>query len=157
MADNSSRNTIPFEPGNKKKNKQKKNPETVKKSVKNSQKKQKSSDDASLSAIPDSVSQRMIKRMAIFSGIPTALGRSSLFIFYWVVTNDLLDIPNSVVGAISLGLFGLGVLGLSYGIFSASWDENQVGSLWGWQEFTQNLGRTVKAWRNAREEATKKN
>ena len=55
MADNSSRNTIPFEPGNKKKNKQKKNPETVKKSVKNSQKKQKSSDDASLSAIPDSV------------------------------------------------------------------------------------------------------
>ena len=157
MADNSSRNTIPFEPGNKKKNKQKKNPETLKKSVKNSQKKQKSSDDASLSAIPDSVSQRMIKRMAIFSGIPTALGMSSFFIFYWVVTNDLLDIPNSVVGAISLGLFGLGVLGLSYGIFSASWDENQVGSLWGWQEFTQNLGRTVKAWRNAREEATKKN
>ena len=157
MADNSSRNTIPFEPGNKKKKKQKKNPETVKKSVKNSQKKQKSSDDASLSAIPDSVSQRMIKRMAIFSGIPTALGMSSFFIFYWVVTNDLLDIPNSVVGAISLGLFGLGVLGLSYGIFSASWDENQVGSLWGWQEFTQNLGRTVKAWRNAREESTKKN
>ena len=157
MADNSSRNTIPFEPGNKKKKKQKKNPDTVKKSVKNSQKNQKSSDDASLSAIPDSVSQRMIKRMAIFSGIPTALGMSSFFIFYWVVTNDLLDIPNSVVGAISLGLFGLGVLGLSYGIFSASWDENQVGSLWGWQEFTQNLGRTVKAWRNAREEATKKN
>lgn len=155
MADNSSRNSIPFEPGQKKKKKQQKTQETVKKSVKSSQKTKKRSNDASLSVIPDSVSQRMIKRMAIFSGIPTGLGMSSFFIFYWVVSHDLLDIPNSVVGAISLGLFGLGVLGLSYGIFSASWDENQVGSLWGWQEFTENLGRTVKAWRNARQEARK--
>ena len=155
MADNSSRNTIPFEPGQKKKKKQQKTQETVKKSVKSSQRTKKRSDDASLSVIPDSVSQRMIKRMAIFSGIPTALGMSSFFVFYWVVSHDLLDIPNSVVGAISLGLFGLGVLGLSYGIFSASWDENQVGSLWGWQEFTENLGRTLKAWRNARQEARK--
>ncbi len=155
MADNSSRNSIPFEPGQKKKKKQQKTQETVKKSVKSSQKTKKRSNDASLSVIPDSVSQRMIKRMAIFSGIPTGLGMSSFFVFYWVVSHDLLDIPNSVVGAISLGLFGLGVLGLSYGIFSASWDENQVGSLWGWQEFTENLGRTVKAWRNARQEARK--
>ncbi|MGK7887189.1 MAG: PAM68 family protein [Crocosphaera sp.] len=155
MADNSSRNSIPFEPGQKKKKKQQKTQETVKKSVKSSQKTKKRSNDASLSVIPDSVSQRMIKRMAIFSGIPTGLGMSSFFVFYWVVSHDLLDIPNSVVGAISLGLFGLGVLGLSYGIFSASWDENQVGSLWGWQEFTENLGRTLKAWRNARQEARK--
>ena len=155
MPDNSSRNTIPFEPGQKKKKKQQKTQETVKKSVKSSHKNKKRSNDARLSVIPDSVSQRMIKRMAIFSGIPTALGMSSFFVFYWVVSHDLLDIPNSVVGAISLGLFGLGVLGLSYGIFSASWDENQVGSLWGWQEFTENLGRTFKAWRNARQEARK--
>ena len=155
MPDKSSRNTIPFEPGQKKKKKQQKTQETVKKSVKSSHKNKKRSNDASLSVIPDSVSQRMIKRMAIFSGIPTALGMSSFFVFYWVVSHDLLDIPNSVVGAISLGLFGLGVLGLSYGIFSASWDENQVGSLWGWQEFTENLGRTFKAWRNARQEARK--
>ncbi|WP_231585921.1 PAM68 family protein [Crocosphaera watsonii] len=143
--------------GIKKRRNKRKIQKPLKSPLKIPKKNKKDSDDASLSAIPDSVSQRMIKRMAIFSGIPTALGMSSFFIFYWVVTNDLLDIPNSVVGAISLGLFGLGVLGLSYGIFSASWDENQVGSLWGWQEFTQNLGRTVKAWRNAREEATKKN
>ena len=83
MPDNSSRNTIPFEPGQKKKKKQQKTQETVKKSVKSSHKNKKRSNDASLSVIPDSVSQRMIKRMAIFSGIPTALGMSSFFIFFW--------------------------------------------------------------------------
>ncbi len=156
MAGNSSRNSIPFEPRQKKKKKQKKAPETTTQSVKTPEKKKKRSKDASLSAIPDSVSQRMIKRMAIFSGIPTGLGMSSFFVFYWIVSHDWLDIPNSAVGAVSLGLFGLGVLGLSYGIFSASWDEHRAGGWWGWQEFTQNLGRTIQAWRSARQE-TKKN
>ncbi|MDJ0731398.1 MAG: PAM68 family protein [Crocosphaera sp.] len=155
MAANSSRNSIPFEPRQKKKKKQKKTQETVNTSPKSSQKPKNRSNNASLSAIPENVSQRMIKRMAIFSGIPTGLGMSSFFIFYWIVSHDWLDIPTSAVGAVSLGLFGLGVLGLSYGIFSASWDEHRVGGWWGWQEFTQNLGRTVKAWRNARQEAKK--
>ncbi|MGK7956647.1 MAG: PAM68 family protein [Crocosphaera sp.] len=156
MADNSSRNSIPFEPGQKKKKKSKKTKETVNNAVQTPQKPKKRSNDASLSAIPDSVSQRMIKRMAIFSGIPTGLGMSSFFVFYWIVSHDWLDIPTSAVGAVSLGLFGLGIVGLSYGIFSASWDEHRVGSWWGWQEFTENLGRTVKAWRGAREEAKQK-
>ncbi len=155
MAANSSRNSIPFEPGQKKKKKQKKTPETVNTSVKKPQKTKKTSNDASLGAIPENVSQRMIRRMAIFSGIPTGLGMSSFFVFYWIVSHDLLDIPTSAVGAVSLGLFGLGVLGLSYGIFSTSWDEHRVGGWWGWEEFTQNLGRTVEAWRNARQEARK--
>ncbi|MEL4894611.1 PAM68 family protein [Crocosphaera sp. Alani8] len=153
MADNSPRNSIPFEPGQKKKKKQKKTPQKVNNSFKSSQKSQKGYRDASLNAIPDSVSQRMVRRMAIFSGIPTFLGMSSFFIFYWVVSQDLLDIPNSIVGAVSFGLFGLGVLGLSYGIFSASWDENRVGSWLGWQELSQNLGRTLNAWRSTRQEA----
>ena len=155
MAANSSRNSIPFEPGQKKKKKQKKTPETVNTSVKKPQKTKKTSNDASLGAIPENVSQRMIRRMVIFSGIPTGLGMSSFFVFYWIVSHDGLDIPTSAVGAVSLGLFGLGVLGLSYGIFSTSWDEHRVGGWWGWEEFTQNLGRTVEAWRNARQEAKK--
>ena len=155
MATNSSRNSIPFEPGQKKNKKSKKNQENVKNNLKKPQKTKKRSNEASLSSIPDSVSQRMIKRMAIFSGIPTGLGMSSFFVFYWIVSNDWLDIPTSAVGAVSLGLFGLGVLGLSYGIFSASWDEHRVGGWWGWQEFTQNLGRTVGAWRKTRQEAKK--
>ncbi|MDJ0599535.1 MAG: PAM68 family protein [Crocosphaera sp.] len=106
MADNSSRNSIPFEPRQKKKKKQKKAPQTSQTSVKMAEKPKKSSNDASLNAIPDSVSKRMIKRMAIFSGIPTGLGMSSFFVFYWIVSHDWLDIPTSAVGAVSLGLFG---------------------------------------------------
>ncbi len=155
MPANSSRNSIPFEPGQKKKKKQKGSPETVNTPVQTKGKPKQRPNDSSLSAIPDLVSQRMIRRMAIFSGIPTGLGMSSFFVFYWIVSHQWLDIPTAAVGAVSLGLFGLGVLGLSYGIFSSSWDEHHVGSWWGWQEFTSNLGRTIEAWRNARQEAKK--
>jgi len=51
-----------------------------------------------------------------------------------------------------MGLFGLGVLGLSYGLISASWDEQRVGTWWGWEEFTTNLKRIFAAWRSARQE-----
>jgi hypothetical protein len=105
---------------------------------------------ASLQAIPDAVSKRMIKRMALFSGIPTGLGMMSFVLFYWIVSHDWLEIPTYVVFAVSLGLFGLGVLGLSYGIFSTSWDDDSPGHWWGWQEFKLNLGRTTKAWRSER-------
>ncbi len=154
MASKSSQDPLPFEPRQKKKKSPKApatstTPQSPNKTAKNKK-------DASLSAIPDVVSQRMVRRMALFSGIPTALGMSSFFIFYWIVSHDWLDIPTTAVGAVSLGLFGLGVLGLSYGIFSTSWDEHRVGSWWGWQELTTNFSRTVNAWRVARQE-TKKN
>jgi hypothetical protein len=50
---------------------------------------------------------------------------------------------------VSMGFFGLGVLGLSYGVLSASWDEEIPGTKLGWQEFTTNLGRMTSAWRSA--------
>lgn len=151
------RNSLPFEPQQKKKKKSTNSQSTPSNSLKTKKepKKNRKNSDASLSVIPEVVSQRMIKRMAIFSGIPTGLGMSSFFVFYWIVSHDWLDIPTSAVGTVSLGLFGLGVLGLSYGIFSSSWDENHVGSWWGWEEFTQNLGRTMNAWRSSKQDANK--
>ena len=86
--------------------------------------------------------------MAIFCGIPTGLGMASFFIFYGIVSQKWLEIPPYLVFITTLGLFGLGFLGLSYGIFSASWDEERLGSWWGWEEFKVNFGRTVTAWRN---------
>lgn len=103
-------------------------------------------------AIPEAVSKRMATRMALFSGIPTGLGMLSFVAFYFIVSQDLLEVPTYAVFAVSLLFFGLGVLGLSYGVFSTAWDEEEGGNFWGWSEFKLNLGRTLSAWRNARAE-----
>lgn len=140
---------LPFEPRQKKKKTAKKTAKTPQKPASTPVTKA-DSQSPSLRAIPDGVSKRMIRRMALFSGIPSALGMSSFFIAYWIVSYDWFKLPPYVVLAVSLGLFGLGVLGLSYGIFSTSWDEDRLGSWWGWQEFKLNFGRTIDAWRTAK-------
>lgn len=87
----------------------------------------------------------MVRRMALLSGIPTALGMSTFVISYLVVSNDLFKLPTYAVLLVSLGWFGLGVLGLSYGVLSASWDEEEPGSRLGWAEFKTNFGRMMQA------------
>lgn len=95
------------------------------------------------------VSRRMVRRMALFCGIPSALGMSTFITSYLAVTNGVYDVPTSAVLLVSLGFFGLGVVGLSYGVLSASWDENEPGSKLGWSEFTVNFGRMTGAWRSS--------
>ena len=99
--------------------------------------------------IPEVVSQRMVRRMALLCGIPTVLGIATFFVSYFLVTNVGLKLPNVAVVLVSMGCFGLGVLGLSYGVLSASWDEDVPGTKLGWQEFTTNLGRMTSAWGSA--------
>lgn len=99
--------------------------------------------------IPDVVSKRMARRMAVLCGIPSILGISTFFVSYFLVTNVHLKLPNVAVVLLSMGFFGLGVVGLSYGVLSASWDEETPGTTLGWQEFTTNLGRMTSAWRSA--------
>ncbi|MEY2976799.1 MAG: PAM68 family protein [Prochlorotrichaceae cyanobacterium] len=101
--------------------------------------------------IPDSVSRRMVSRILVFSGIPTVLGISTFFASYLIVTREIFDLPNAAVLFVSLGCFGLGVLGLSYGVLSASWEEDLPGTLLGWQEFRVNLSRFLDAWRDFRQ------
>jgi hypothetical protein len=107
------------------------------------------SGNISRTSIPEAVSRRMVRRMALFCGIPSALGVSTFFVSYFVVTHDWVALPNVAVVLVSMGFFGLGVLGLSYGVLSASWDEEAAGSSLGWTEFTTNLGRMTEAWRSA--------
>jgi hypothetical protein len=47
---------------------------------------------------------------------------------------------------VTLGCFGLGVLGLTYGVLSASWDEDRPGDWLGIAEFQVNFGRMTSAW-----------
>jgi hypothetical protein len=149
MSSKPSRERLAFEPRQKKKKAPKLPPQE---SQKNSEKTDSSTrQQTAAMAIPEAVSKRMVRRMALFCGIPTGLGMSSFFIFYSIVSNGWVKIPASAVGTVSLGLFGLGVLGLSYGILSTSWDEDRVGGWLGAQEFRVNLERMTAAWRAAKE------
>lgn len=141
---------LPFEPRQNKRKTPKIAPSPVPPPIKER------SEETSLKAIPQVVSQRMAKRMAVFCGIPTALGMASFFLFYWIISHDLLEIPSYVAMLVSLSLFGLGFIGLSYGIFSASWDEDRVGDWLGWQEFQANFSRTIAAWRSGKKEVEEK-
>ncbi len=88
----------------------------------------------------------MVRRMAVFCGIPSGLGLSSFFVNYYLLVNHVVALPSYFTLVESLTLFGLGFLGISYGVFSASWDP-EPGSLLGIREFRRNLSNTLKQWR----------
>lgn len=100
-----------------------------------------------LTAIPKIVSDRMARRMVVFSGIPTVFGCLTFIASYAVVTRHWIELPNTAVVLVSMAFFGLGVLGLSYGVLSASWEESAAGTPIGWVEFKRNVGRMITAWR----------
>ena len=97
--------------------------------------------------IPDEVNRRIIRRAALFCGIPTALGLSTFVISYFLVSKHIVDLPTSAVVLLSMLFLGMGVLGLSYGAISASWDVGRVGSWWGGEEFKKNFGYLTEAWK----------
>ncbi|MFS8867687.1 photosystem II biosynthesis protein [Synechococcus sp. H65.1] len=98
--------------------------------------------------IPPEVSRRMVRRILIFSGIPSTLGLSSFVVNYYLLTNHVIALPPYFTLVESLAFFGLGFLGISYGVFSASWDP-EPGSLLGIGEFRRNLGIFLQQWREA--------
>ncbi|MBN4003664.1 PAM68 family protein [Nostoc sp. LPT] len=151
-AEESERSRLPFEP-NKKRQKPAKTPSKPaaqpQESVKQADKKVVYTKQEM--AIPQVVSQRMIRRVAGFSGVPTALGISALVASYLLATYSDIRLPPIAVLLVNMGLFGLGVLGITYGVLSASWDEEKVGSLLGLGEFNTNWGRMVAAWRETRQ------
>ena len=112
-----------------------------------------SSPSKQATAIPEVVSKRMARRMAFFCGIPTALGMLTLVISYIIVSNHWYKLPNVAVLLVNLGFFGLGVLGLSYGALSASWDEERLGGWFGWSEFRNNVPRLTESWRSVRQKS----
>jgi len=145
----SKRGQLPFEPRKNKKKKPAKNPSAASKQ-KTKGTSRNSRNNSNLSAIPDVVSRRMGKRMAVFCGIPSALGMSSLFICYWLKIKNIVELPPYLALAVSFGFLGLGVVGLSYGLFSACWDEDRAGSLMGLDEFKVNIARTKTAWKESK-------
>jgi hypothetical protein len=150
MSTEPSGDRLPFEPHRKRKKAAKTPAEPVASQTASTTDKPATASKESM-AIPEVVSKRMVRRMALLCGVPTVLGIATFFVSYFLVTNLGLKLPNVAVVLVSIGFFGLGVLGLSYGVLSASWDEEIPGTLLGWNEFTTNLGRMTAAWRSNRQ------
>ncbi len=151
MSTEPSRDRLPFEPRQKRQKPQKnapaKNATPPKQAVAQNDQQDRGSREST--RIPDVVSRRMVSRMVILCGVPTTLGILTFFISYLLVTKLGLALPNAAVILVSMGFFGLGVLGLSYSVLSASWDEDKPGSFLGWREFVVNWQRMTSAWRSA--------
>ncbi|MGJ3251499.1 MAG: PAM68 family protein [Elainellaceae cyanobacterium] len=147
-------NRLPFEPNRTRKKPDKPDQNATAQSAASTQESSKASNRSDRkgrradSGIPEAVSQRMVRRMVLFCGIPTLLGISTFLVSYQIVSRGVLDLPHSAVLLVSLGFFGLGVLGLSYGAMSASWDEDRRGGVLGWSEFTTNFQRMRQAWQS---------
>ncbi len=92
------------------------------------------------SGIPKPVANRMARRVAITTGLPTISGMSVFIISYVVIIKGIADIPPVLTLLTSAGCFLIGLLGLSYGILSASWEESE-GTTLGLENIRPNFTR----------------
>ena len=145
---------IPFEPNNRhKKVKDAKKPQTTPSMVAKKSSVATSSNvkDGDSLGIPDEVNRRIIRRASLFCGIPTGLGLTTFIVSYFLVSRHIVDLPTSAVVLLSMLFLGIGVLGLSYGAISASWDEGRIGSWLGSEEFKKNFGYLTEAWKSQKQ------
>ncbi|TAF08932.1 MAG: DUF3464 family protein [Nostocales cyanobacterium] len=150
-AEESERSRLPFEPNKKRQKPVKSKTQPIVKEQESSQKSQQQPPFTKEEmAIPEVISQRMIRRVAAFCGIPTTLGITTLVASYLLVSYAQIQLPPIAVLLVNMGLFGLGVLGITYGVLSASWDEDRTGTLIGLAEFSTNWGRMAEVWRETR-------
>jgi hypothetical protein len=82
----------------------------------------------------------MARRIGLATGVPTLLGMLVFVASYFLVSRRLLAIPPVATLGLSGGFFLLGLVGLSYGVLSASWEE-APGSLLGIEQIGLNLNR----------------
>ena len=92
------------------------------------------------SQIPEAVSRRMARRIGLATGLPTLFGMLVFVASYFLVSRHLLNIPPVATLGLSGGFFLLGLVGLSYGVLSARW-EDSPGSLLGIEQIGLNLNR----------------
>ncbi|KAL7437378.1 hypothetical protein ACHAXM_009095 [Skeletonema potamos] len=96
-------------------------------------------EDAGAAAIPEKVAQRMGKRMIPFVGIPL-FGTFASFIGFWymAVYKDM-EFQPALVATTSFVFLAIGLLGITYSVLSASWDDDREGSTLGLDEFQTNV------------------
>mmetsp|Transcript_17700 Transcript_17700/g.21337 ORF Transcript_17700/g.21337 Transcript_17700/m.21337 type:complete len:254 (+) Transcript_17700:107-868(+) len=91
------------------------------------------------SAAAELVSTRILYRILAFAGVPTFSGILLLPLFYVLRVTKGIEIPMWGVYLSQVFFIGGGLLGISYGALSASWDPMRPGSALGVEEFRINL------------------
>lgn len=94
---------------------------------------------ASAKGIPQVVTDRMLKRITIFSGVPLLLGFSTGPLFYLGKTVAHFDLAPWQFFFASTATFGAALVGITYGVLSASWEPGREGSFWGVTEVKANI------------------
>uniref|UniRef100_A0ACD5TUX5 Uncharacterized protein n=1 Tax=Avena sativa TaxID=4498 RepID=A0ACD5TUX5_AVESA len=89
-------------------------------------------------AIPEVVTNRMMRRVGASVGLPLSLGLAFFPAFYYLKKVAKVDVPSFIPYGLSFVFFGAALAGVSYGIVSASWDPAREGSLLGWNEARRN-------------------
>ena len=110
-------------------------------------------EDAGAAAIPERVAQRMGKRMLPFVGIPL-FGSFASFIGFWymAVYRDM-EFQPALVATTSFVFLAIGLLGITYSMLSASWDDDREGSGLGLDEFQTNVGNLKEGLARTKENA----
>ncbi len=98
------------------------------------------------SSIPKEVANRMARRIAITTGLPTLCGMGVFVFSYYLITNGISDVPPVITLVSSGAFFLLGIIGLSYGILSSSWDKGS-GTILGIENIKPNIKRVKEAFR----------
>jgi len=103
------------------------------------------------SGIPSYVANRMARRIAFTTGIPTLSGMGVFIGSYFLISKGIAEISPTITLVSSALCFLIGLLGLSYGILSASWDFNQ-GSLLGYENIKPNINRIKDAFKTSKKD-----
>ena len=103
------------------------------------------------SSIPSYVANRMARRIAFTTGIPTISGMGVFIGSYFLISKGIAEISPTVTLVSSAMCFLVGLLGLSYGILSASWDLNP-GSLLGIENIKPNIKRMKDAFKGSKKD-----
>jgi len=104
-------------------------------------------------AIPERVAMRMGQRMLPFVGIPLFGGLGSFVTFWYLATYKDLQFEPLTVAVSTIGILVVGLLGITYSIFSTSWDEDREGGSLGFDEAKRNLGNVREGLGRGRENA----
>ena len=105
------------------------------------------------SGIPSYVANRMARRIAFTTGIPTLSGMGVFIGSYFLISKGIADISPTLTLVSSAICFLIGLLGLSYGILSASWDFNP-GSFIGFENIKPNINRIKDAFKSSKKDIT---